>query len=253
MTQSTAAERIQKRLAQAGLGSRREIEQWIRDGRIQVNGRTATLGDRIAPGDRLRLDGKALNLDRGAAQRTRVLAYYKPVGEVCSRSDEKGRRTVFESLPRLKRGRWVNIGRLDLNSIGLLLFTNNGDLAHGLMHPSRAIEREYAVRVLGQATPEQLQRLRDGVRLEDGMARFTDIVDSGGQGSNHWYHVVIMEGRNREVRRLWESQGLVVNRLMRVRYGPYIMPRRKKPGDFWDLDEKDVAALLQEAGLKREA
>lgn len=251
MTQP-AAERIQKRLAQAGIGSRRQIEQWIRDGRIKVNGRIATLGDRIGPRDRVRLDGRELALDKSTSRKTRVLAYYKPVGEVCSRRDEKGRKTVFDSLPRLKQGRWINIGRLDLNSIGLLLFTNNGELAHRLMHPSREIEREYAVRVLGEATPEQLQRLRAGVRLDDGEARFTDIVDSGGKGSNHWYHVVIMEGRNREVRRLWESQGLTVSRLMRVRYGPYIMPRRKKPGEFWDLDEKEVRALMQEAGLKNE-
>lgn len=252
MTQP-AAERIQKRLAQAGIGSRRQIEQWIRDGRIKVNGRTATLGDRIGPRDRVRLDGRELALDKSTSSKTRVLAYYKPVGEVCSRRDEKGRKTVFDSLPRPKQGRWINIGRLDLNSIGLLLFTNNGELAHRLMHPSREIEREYAVRVLGEATPEQLQRLRAGVRLDDGEARFTDIVDSGGKGSNHWYHVVIMEGKNREVRRLWESQGLTVSRLMRVRYGPYIMPRRKKPGDFWNLDEKEVRALMQEAGFKSEA
>jgi 23S rRNA pseudouridine2605 synthase len=245
-------ERIQKRLARAGIGSRRQIEQWIRDGRIKVNGRTATLGDRLGPGDRVRLDGRELALDKGTSRKTRVLAYYKPAGEVCSHRDEKGRKTVFDSLPRLRQGRWINIGRLDLNSIGLLLFTNDGELAHRLMHPSRGIEREYAVRVLGEAAPEQLQRLREGVRLDDGMARFTDIVDSGGKGSNHWYHVVIMEGRNREVRRLWESQGLTVSRLMRVRFGPYIMPRQRKPGEFWDLDEKDVAALMQEAGLTGE-
>jgi 23S rRNA pseudouridine2605 synthase len=247
------AERIQKRLARAGLGSRREIEQWIRDGRVKVNGRTATLGDRITGIERIRIDGREVALKQKTPSATRVLAYYKPAGEVCSRRDEKGRRTVFESLPRLKRGRWINIGRLDVNSIGLLLFTDNGELANRLMHPSRRVEREYAVRVLGEATPEQLQRLREGVKLEDGVARFTDIVDSGGKGSNHWYHVVIMEGKNREVRRLWESQGLTVSRLMRVRYGPYILPRRKKPGEFWDLDEKDVNALLEEAGLTSEA
>ena len=201
----------------------------------------------------MRLDGREVVLDKDKAPKTRVLAYYKPVGEVCSRSDEKGRRTVFDSLPRIRQGRWINIGRLDLNSIGLLLFTNNGELAHRLMHPSRGIEREYAVRVLGEATPEQLQRLRQGVKLDDGVARFTDIVDSGGKGSNHWYHVVIMEGKNREVRRLWESQGLAVSRLMRVRYGSYIMPRRKKAGEVWDLDDKEIQALLEEAGLKNEA
>ena len=244
-----SSERIQKHLARAGLGSRREIEQWIRDGRVKVNGRVATLGDRITGGERIRIDGREVALKQKTPPSTRVLAYYKPAGEVCSRRDEKGRRTVFESLPRLKRGRWINVGRLDVNSIGLLLFTDNGELAHRLMHPSRRLEREYAVRVLGEATPEQLQRLREGVKLEDGVARFTDIVDSGGKGSNHWYHVVIMEGRNREVRRLWESQGLTVSRLMRVRYGPYILPRRKKPGEFWDLDEAQVKALMEEAGL----
>lgn len=252
MTQ-TSPERIQKRLARAGLGSRREIEQWIRDGRVKVNGRTATLGDRITGGERIRIDGREVALKAKTPSATRVLAYYKPAGEVCSRRDEKGRRTVFESLPRLKRGRWINIGRLDVNSIGLLLFTNNGELAHRLMHPSRRVEREYAVRILGEAAPEQLQRLREGVQLEDGVARFTDIVDSGGKGSNHWYHVVIMEGKNREVRRLWESQGLTVSRLMRVRYGPYILPRRKKPGEYWDLEEADVKALTDEAGLTSEA
>lgn len=245
-------ERIQKCLAGAGFGSRREIEQWIREGRVRVNGRQATLGDRIGADDRVRIDGREVALRRKTPPATRVLAYYKPAGEVCSRRDEKGRRTVFDSLPRLKTGRWINIGRLDINSIGLLLFTNNGELANRLMHPARQVEREYAVRVLGEAAPEQLQRLLDGVKLRDGTARFSDIVDSGGRGSNHWYHVVIMEGKNREVRRLWESQGMTVSRLMRVRYGPYILPRKKRPGQFWDLEEAEVKALMEEAGLTGE-
>lgn len=242
-------ERIQKVLANAGLGSRREIEGWIREGRIRVNGRTAVPGDRIGPRDKVRIDGRDIHLEKAAPDKPRVLAYYKPAGEVCSRRDEKGRKSVFDRLPRLKRGRWINIGRLDINSIGLLLFTNNGELANRCMHPSSRMEREYAVRVMGEATTEQLDNLRRGVQLEDGTARFTDIVDSGGKGSNHWYHVVIMEGRNREVRRLWESQGLTVSRLMRVRYGPYILPRRKRPGDFWDLDDAEVRKLMGEVGL----
>ncbi len=244
------SERIQKVLANAGLGSRRQVEDWIREGRVQVNGRNAALGDRVGSRDKVRVDGREINLKRTAPDKTRVLAYYKPAGEVCTQRDEKGRKTVFERLPKIKRGRWINIGRLDVNSIGLLLFTNNGELANRCMHPSRQIEREYAVRVMGEATPEQLDNLRRGVQLEDGPARFTDIVDSGGRGSNHWYHVVIMEGRNREVRRLWESQGLTVSRLMRVRYGPYIMPRRKKPGEFWDLDDAEVELLMKEVDLR---
>lgn len=243
-----APERIQKVLARAGLGSRREIDAWVQAGRISVNGKVAGPGDRIAPGDRVSLDGRRLTLSHKTPDKIRVLAYYKPVGEVCTRRDPEGRKTVFERLPKLKQGRWINIGRLDLNTQGLLLFTNNGELANRLMHPSHEIEREYAVRTLGEASQAQLQALRQGVVLDDGVARFTDIVDSGGRGSNHWYHVVIMEGRNREVRRLWESQGLAVSRLIRVRHGPYILPRRKKPGEFWDLEEKDVNALLREAG-----
>lgn len=243
-------ERIQKVLAAAGHGSRRKIEQLIREGRVSVNGKTAELGQQIGLRDRLSIDGKAVRLHLQKEKKCKVLAYYKPAGEVCSRKDEKGRANVFDKLPRLRNGRWINIGRLDLNTTGLLLFTNDGELANKLMHPSSQVEREYAVRVLGRATPEQLQTLRDGVELEDGSARFTDIVDSGGEGANHWYHVVIMEGRNREVRRLWESQGLQVSRLIRTRFGPYILPRRKKPGQHWRLEDKDIKAL-QDAATTR--
>ena len=243
-------ERIQKVLANAGHGSRRKIEQLIREGRVSVNGKTAELGQQIGLRDRLSIDGKAVRLHLQKEKKCKVLAYYKPAGEVCSRKDEKGRANVFDKLPRLRNGRWINIGRLDLNTTGLLLFTNDGELANKLMHPSSQVEREYAVRVLGRATPEQLQALRDGVELEDGSARFTDIVDSGGEGANHWYHVVIMEGRNREVRRLWESQGLQVSRLIRTRFGPYILPRRKKPGQHWRLEDKDIKAL-QDAATTR--
>ncbi len=236
------AERIQKVLARAGLGSRRTLEQWIREGRIEVNGRPAVLGERIGTGDRLHIDRRRINL-RGQPTRPRMLAYYKPEGEVCSRRDERGRRSVFHSLPAIKHGRWINIGRLDIRTTGLLLFTNDGELANQLMHPAANIEREYAVRVSGKVTAAQLDALRRGVALADGPARFTDIVDSGGHGLNHWYHVVLMEGRNRAVRRLWESQGLRISRLIRVRFGPYVLERRRRPGQCWALTEKEIRDL----------
>ncbi len=242
------AERIQKVLANAGYGSRRKIEELIKAGKITVNGKTAQLGQQIGQKDRVAINSKAIRLHLQRETKCKILAYYKPAGEVCTRKDEKGRATVFDKLPRLRNGRWINIGRLDLNTTGLLLFTNDGELANSLMHPSNEVEREYAVRVLGRATDEQLQKLKEGVELDDGMARFTDIVDSGGEGHNHWYHVVIMEGRNREVRRLWESQGLQVSRLIRTRFGPYILPRRRRPGQHWRLEDKDIQALQQAAG-----
>lgn len=238
-------ERIQKVLANAGHGSRRQIETLIREGKISVNGKAAILGQQIDQKDRIVINSKPIRLHLEREHKCKVLAYYKPAGEVCTRKDEKGRDTVFNKLPGLRNSRWINIGRLDLNTTGLLLFTTDGDLANKLMHPSNQIEREYAVRVLGRATNEQLQAMRDGVELEDGVARFTDIVDSGGEGVNHWYHVVIMEGRNREVRRLWESQGLKVTRLIRTRFGPYILPRSKRVGQHWRLEDKEIEALQQ--------
>lgn len=241
-------ERVQKILARAGLGSRREIETWIRAGRISINGRTATLGDRIGAGDRVKLDNRPIRLQRSLPAATRVIAYYKPEGEVVTRRDPDGRKTVFESLPRIQRGKWTAVGRLDINSSGLLLFTTNGELANRLLHPSAAVEREYAVRIRGEAGAAQLKRLLSGVQLEDGVAAFNHIVDAGGRGLNHWYHVVITEGRNREVRRLWESQGLVVSRLIRVRFGPYQLPRRKRAGQFWDLTKKEIDELKSAAG-----
>lgn len=242
------AERIQKVLANAGHGSRRQIEAWIKEDRITVNGKPATLGQTVDHTDRISIDSRPIRLHftRGE-KKPKVIAYYKPVGEVCTRKDEKGRETVFSKLPRIRNSRWINIGRLDINTTGLLLFTTDGDLANKLMHPSSQIEREYAVRVLGEATKQQLQAMKDGVELEDGLARFTDIVDSGGEGANHWYHVVIMEGRNREVRRLWESQGLVVSRLIRTRFGPYILPRRKRVGQNWRLEDNEIQALVKAA------
>ncbi len=244
------AERIQKVLANAGHGSRRQIESWIKAGRISVNGKLAVLGQTIDHKDRISIDSRQIRLHfpRGEKKpKPKIIAYYKPVGEVCTRKDEKGRETVFSKLPRLRNSRWINIGRLDINTTGLLLFTTDGELANKLMHPSSQIEREYAVRVLGTATKQQFQALREGVELEDGFAKFTDIVDSGGEGANHWYHVVIMEGRNREVRRLWESQDLKVSRLIRTRFGPYLLPRRKRPGQHWRLEDSEIESLQKAA------
>ena len=243
-------ERLQKVLAKAGIGSRREVESWIAAGRISVNGQKASLGDKMLLTDKIRIDNKEIKLKSSLPVATKVLAYYKPEGEITTHKDPEGRKSVFDSIPRAKKGKWISIGRLDINTTGLLLFTNNGDLANKLMHPSAQAEREYAVRVLGQATEQQIKAMLQGVQLEDGPARFSDIVDSGGKGSNHWYHVVLMEGRNREVRRLWESQGLKVSRLIRVRYGSYILPRKKRHGQYWDLDKEEVNDLLTEAGLK---
>lgn len=245
-----AAERIQKVLARAGLGSRREIEGWIAEGRIMVNGRRAGLGEKISPTDRLALDGKPLAVSPAPDRPFRVLAYHKPAGEICTRSDPEGRPTVFEKLPELKGSRWISVGRLDFNTSGLLLFTDDGDLAHGLMHPSREIEREYAVRIRGRAGDAQIAKLLQGVDLDDGPAKFLKVTDAGGEGSNHWYHVTLAEGRNREVHRLWETVGLDVSRLIRVRFGPCDLPRDRRAGEYWDLAPEEINRLRVLAGLK---
>lgn len=242
-----AGEKLQKVLARTGLGSRREMERWIEQGRVAVDGRVASLGDRVDPGARITLDGKPVS--RAPAAETRCILYHKPPGEVCTRSDPEGRRTVFERLPRLKSGRWISIGRLDYNTSGLLLFTTDGELANALMHPSANIEREYLVRVMGEVDESMLQRMIDGVMLEDGVARFTDIQEGGGDGVNRWFYVVIMEGRNREVRRLWESQGVTVSRLKRVRFGEVFIPSRVKQGQWVELALKEVKSLYRMAGL----
>lgn len=245
------AERIQKVLARAGFGSRRQVEAWIEAGQITVNGEKAKLGAQITENDRVKLDGKALSPKKLWNKTTKeVLLYHKPVGEVCTRQDPEGRRTIFESLPKPEQGRWVSVGRLDLNTSGLLMLTTDGELANQLMHPSNEMDREYAVRVLGEVTPEMMQNLRDGVQLEDGEAHFADIQPAGGDGANQWFHVVIQEGRNREIRRLWESQGVQVSRLMRVRFGPIVMPNRLRPGRWMLLEKSDLDNLYQEAGLK---
>ena len=241
------AERLQKFLARMGLGSRRQIEDWIRQGRITVNGVPAQLGVSVNGAEKIGIDGKLIQV-RAFGQQRRVLAYYKPVGEIASRHDPEGRTTIFEHLPPLRDGRWIVVGRLDLNTQGLLLITNDGELANRLMHPSSQVEREYAVRVLGEVTPDMLKRLREGVPLEDGLARFDEIREAGGEGANHWYHVVLKEGRNREVRRLWESQGVAVSRLTRVRFGPVTLRRGLHPGHWDELDEERMTELLQAVG-----
>lgn len=247
---SDEPQRIQKRLATAGIGSRREIEGWIREGRLQVNGKNAQLGDRIVLTDRVSLDGKSLRLDRIGAARQRVLLYYKPEGEVTSRRDPDGRRTVFESLPPIRDARWIAIGRLDYNTSGLLVFTSDGTLANHMMHPSSEIEREYSVRVLGEIGFEQRKALLDGVELEDGVASFDSIKEMGGEGRNQWYAVTLQEGRNREVRRLMESQGLVVSRLIRTRFGPLDLPRWLVRGKWAELTSTEVEGLLKGLNLE---
>ncbi len=242
-------ERIQKFLAGQGAGSRRQIDSLLQQGRISVNGKPAKPGDRINGSEKIAIDGKLLRLHRHLS-RPKLLMYHKPTGEVCTRADAEGRPDVFSQLPRLQQGRWVSIGRLDINTSGLLLFTNDGELANRLMHPSFEVEREYAVRVHGEISPEMLQRLRDGVELEDGPAHFDDIVDSGGSGTNHWYHVILKEGRNREVRRLWESQGVEVSRLVRVRYEQFKLPKWLKPGKYRFFEDEAVKRLYQRLGLE---
>lgn len=240
-------QKLQKVLANLGLGSRRKMERWIEEGRLTVDGSVATLGDRVYAGQALRLDGKPLEVD--AAEQVRVLLYHKPVREVCSRDDPEGRKTVFERLPKLKSGRWISVGRLDFNTSGVLLFTTDGALANALMHPSSAIEREYLVRVMGRVDEPMLERLKDGVELDDGPARFSDIQEGGGDGINRFFYVVLMEGRNREVRRLWESQGTTVSRLKRVRYGEVFLPSKLKKGQWLELPQRDVDVIYQMAGL----
>ena len=234
-TNEPGAERLHKVLARAGWGSRREIERWIEDGRVRVNGRRAEIGQQVGPGDRVQLDdGRNLRIS-GGLESLRVLAYNKPAGEVCTRRDEEGRPNIFENLPRIERGRWINIGRLDINTSGLLLFTNHGELAHRLMHPRYRVDREYAARVFGPVDDDMLQRMRDGVDIDGERFHFDDIVEGEGEGANHWYYCVVQSGRQREVRRLWESQGVKVSRLMRVRFGNVMLPTDLRAGHSVEL------------------
>lgn len=234
------SEKLQKVLARAGKGSRREMEAMISAGRVSVDGKVAYLGDRVEGNEQIRLDGHAVKIVDEKEQVCRVLVYNKPEGEMCTRKDPEGRPTVFDRLPQIVGSRWIAVGRLDINTSGMLIFTNDGELANRLMHPSHEVEREYAVRVFGEIDEAMLQRLRNGVQLEDGMAKFKKITYKGGEGRNHWFHVVLTEGRNREVRRLWESQEVQVSRLIRVRYGDLAMERRLPLGGWLELGLKDV-------------
>lgn len=238
------SEKLQKILARTGIGSRRQIEDLIRDGRIKVNGQVATIGDRATVTDKIEVDGRPVRLEKHQEQ-TRVLVYNKPEGEICTRHDPEGRPTVFTRLPKISGQRWISVGRLDINTSGMLLFTTDGELANRLMHPSYQVDREYAVRVMGEVDEDMLTRLREGVLLEDGIARFSDITPAGGTGINQWFYVTLLEGKNREVRRLWESQGVAVSRLKRVRFGPLMLPSRIKVGQWEELGEKDIKALYQ--------
>jgi 23S rRNA pseudouridine2605 synthase len=240
--------KLHKVLAQAGMGSRLEMEQLILEGRISVNNEPAHIGQRVQYGDQIKVNGKPIRF-RIAPPPARVIAYHKPVGEVVTHDDPQNRPTVFRKLPRLQQGKWQSVGRLDLNTEGLLLFTSSGELANRLMHPRFGLEREYAVRVLGALNSEERQRLLDGVRLDDGEAAFGSIEEGGGEGANCWYRVTISEGRNREVRRLFEAVGHAVSRLIRIRYGAMMLPRGLKRGAWLELGEGDIRALMQAAGV----
>jgi 23S rRNA pseudouridine2605 synthase len=242
--------KLHKVLAQSGMGSRLEMEQLILEGRISVNNEPAHIGQRIQFGDNIKVNGKPIRF-RIAPPPPRVIAYHKPVGEVVTHDDPQNRPTVFRRLPKLHQGKWQSVGRLDLNTEGLLLFTSSGELANNLMHPRFGLEREYAVRVLGALTKDEKQALLNGVQLDDGLAQFGSIEDGGGEGANCWYRITISEGRNREVRRMLESVGHAVSRLIRIRYGAMVLPRGLKRGAWMELDESDIQGLMQAAGAGR--
>ena len=244
--------KLHKVLAQAGMGSRLEMEQLILEGRISVNNEPAHVGQRIQFGDIVKVNGQPIRF-RIDPPPARVIAYHKPVGEVVTHDDPQNRPTVFRKLPKLQHGKWQSVGRLDLNTEGLLLFTSSGELANSLMHPRFGLEREYAARVLGALSKEEKQRLLDGVQLEDGEASFGAVEDGGGEGANCWYRVTISEGRNREVRRMFEAVGHAVSRLIRIRYGAMMLPRGLKRGAWVELDQADIQALMSAAGVKERA
>jgi 23S rRNA pseudouridine2605 synthase len=242
------SERLQKIMAAAGLGSRRSLEQRIKGGEVLINGKPAGLGQTASVGDRIGFEGKEWKVvDLAGAQRS--LVYNKPTGEVTTRSDPQGRPTVFDRLPKIQGARWIAVGRLDINTSGLLLMTTDGELANAMMHPSNQVDREYACRIFGEVDAEKLANLRKGVMLEDGLAHFSDIQAAGGDESNRWYHVTLLEGRNREVRRLWASQDVMVSRLKRVRYGAVFLPKRLRMGDWSELSVIDHQTLREDVGL----
>lgn len=249
---SKDGERIQKVLARGGLASRREVERWITEGRLKINGNLVKQGAHLKAGDYLQLNERVVNWEKFERQPTRVLIYHKPTGEIVSRNDPQGRPTIFANLPKIDTSRWISVGRLDVNTSGLLLVTNNGELANKLMHPSTEVEREYAVRILGEVPADKIELLKQGVALEDGIAKFDQIYFMGGEGANKWYHVVVSEGRNRLVRRLWEAQNVVVSRLMRVRYGPVVLSDGLRTGKCYELDKKELDLLFEFAGLEVE-
>lgn len=246
------SEKLQKVLARAGHGSRREMEAWIAAGRISIDGEIASLGDRIEADAKIRIDGRAISIKSEEDIICRVIAYHKPEGEICSRKDPEGRPTVFDRLPKTRDSRWVAVGRLDINTSGLLLFTSDGELANRLMHPSNEVEREYAVRTFGDVSDACIQHLRTGVILEDGPANFDKVKAAGGEGMNKWWHVTLSEGRNREVRRLWESQEVQVSRLIRIRYGSIELPKSLPRGGWIELELEQVNYLRKTAGLDTE-
>lgn len=241
--------RLHKALADAGIGSRREMEAWIAEGRVTVNGETAQVGQSVTSRDVIKVSGRRVYLRAPETKRVRVLIYHKQEGEIVSRDDPKGRATVFEQLPKIRGAKWVSVGRLDFNTEGLMIFTTSGELANRLMHPRFEVEREYAVRVLGELTPEMQKRLLDGVELEDGEARVESLSEAGGEGANRWWRVVIKEGRYREVRRLFDAVGIKVSRLIRTRYGPVALPPQLKRGQKHELDETEVKRLLRWADM----
>ncbi len=248
-TRSAAPERIQKILARAGLGSRRGLEIAIKAGEIRINGKPCELGSSLAEDDRVEYKNRCYRVVTSSRPQ-QTLLYNKPVGEITTQHDPEGRKTVFDRLPKPDHGRWVAIGRLDINTSGLLILTTDGELANAMMHPSSQVDREYACRVHGQVSPKQLQALRDGVELEDGPAKFNDIAVAGGGESNQWYQVTIMEGRNREVRRLWATQGVEVSRLQRVRYGAAFLPKGLLRGHWHWLSERNHKVLREDVKLR---